>query len=962
MNLYFSVFKLSIICLAFLFIQYLEVFSNDEYKPNTIVIKFKENSAILNRWLAQGRSGKITEFEDLLGNTSSKPYIRDAILNMINKQRTKLNSLLSNYHGNGLLRICILNYTNSIDPKVAATKLSGNPDIEYCEPLPIRKISFIPNDPSVNLQYYLYNIHAFDAWDQINTNDTVVVGVIDTGVDYNHEDLAANIWENPGETGLDSLGRDKRTNGVDDDGDGFIDDWRGWDFNSSTNPDGDNDPYPGHEHGTHVSGTIAAIINNGIGVAGVAKNVKIMIVKVGADDPNSGSIDHGYEGILYAAALGAKVINCSWGSSNYSQAEGEVVAEAVGLGAVISAAAGNDGYNVPYYPAAHYGVMSVAAVLESDVKAWFSNYNKTVDVSAPGVGILNTIPGNNYTYMDGTSMASPIAAGVAALVRLKFPKYNPFQVIEQVKATADNIDSLNPNYIGKIGRGRVNALRAVTDSNARSVILKNYQVTDADSNGVYEPGERISVNADFLNVLSSISGGNVKLIVHSDYMPALETDSAFLGNMATYQDKALSQPFSFIVPNDVPTNYVMDFEFAIYDSIGYINSETISMTFNPNYRTFKSNNISATFNSRGNIAYNDYPTNSQGDGFAYKNSTNLLYEGALMIGSAYNRVSDVARGSNQMYEDNSFSLDSAIQLNIPGKISYCEGFTSFDDSNSMDSVGVKVLHHIYQFNDDDKKDFIISVYEIINISGNRFDSLYAGLYFDWDIGPSGSNNLVDFDLTKGFGYAKNVKDTSLPLIGVMMLSGLPLNFWAMDNDGTTNDNPGVYDGFTKDEKWQVLTSGIGRKTSSITDASMIIGGGPIHLNASDTVRIAFSLFSTFNYDSLYIIAQKANETAKSANLSDGKYYPLPAIDYLAVLSTNNSDEINVYYLIPNNEKVKIDMFDALGNKVMDILSYGEYNAGSKSIPVNVKAISSGAYYIRMITGRSKIIKPVSILK
>ena len=226
-----------------------------------------------------------------------------------------------------LSQLYAVKYSSPNDPFAISEELSQLPEVQYAEPWFISRISkeraFTPNDPLLGSQWGLSQINAQTAWNYTEGDSTVVIAIVDCGVAWTHPDLAANIWVNPGEIGIDASD-DKRSNGKDDDGNGYVDDWHGWDFvgatfatyNPLTSPQ-DNDPAPtnyGGTHGTHVAGIAAAVTNNGIGIASLAHKCKILPVKVAADD-YSEVILAGDQGIVYAATMGAKIINCSWGAA-----------------------------------------------------------------------------------------------------------------------------------------------------------------------------------------------------------------------------------------------------------------------------------------------------------------------------------------------------------------------------------------------------------------------------------------------------------------------------------------------------------------------------------------------------------------------------------------------------------------------------------------------------------------------
>ncbi len=344
---------------------------------------------------------------------------------------------------------------------------NANTNVEYAEPNYIYRASIIPNDPRFSSLYGMTMIQAPEAWDLQTGSKSVIVGVIDTGVDVGHEDLAANIWQNPGETG-----GGKENNNVDDDGNGYVDDFRGWDFVNN-----DNNPLDDNNHGTHVSGTIGAVGNNSKGVVGVNWNVSIMGLKF-LDGNGSGTTDDALEAILYGANMGAKILSNSWGGGGKSQALEDAIKVARDKGVVFVAAAGNDFSNndrAPTYPSNYEveNVVSVAANTSSDVLAGFSNFGKiTVDLSAPGNNILSTIARGQYDTFSGTSMATPHVSGAMALVLAQYPGLTMQQVIIRVLGSVDR----KAAYADKVlTGGRLNVFKAMSTNPiiARTTHLEN---------------------------------------------------------------------------------------------------------------------------------------------------------------------------------------------------------------------------------------------------------------------------------------------------------------------------------------------------------------------------------------------------------------------------------------------------------------------------------------------------------
>ncbi len=288
------------------------------------------------------------------------------------------------------------------DVESVVKTLSKNSNVEYAEPNYVLKATWNPNDTyfSTSYQYGLFNTSANQGWDYARGSSSQEVAVLDTGVDYNHPDL-------DGKTNL------------------------GYDF-----VDRDYTPSDANGHGTHVAGIAAAETNNGTGIAGMAPNTKILAVRV-LDASGNGSLANIANGIRYAADNGAEVINLSLGCACNTQTLESAVNYAWNNGSVVVAAAGNDGTSQQFQPASYANAIAVGAVDRNNNKASFSNYGTWVDVSAPGVDIASTYPGNSYTYMSGTSMASPYVAGQAALLTGQ-GKSNA-QVRAAIQNTADSV-------------------------------------------------------------------------------------------------------------------------------------------------------------------------------------------------------------------------------------------------------------------------------------------------------------------------------------------------------------------------------------------------------------------------------------------------------------------------------------------------------------------------------------------
>lgn len=362
-------------------------------------------------------------------------------------------------------------------------RLNQQKEVDFAEPNYILKLfdsntntetdtdGVIPNDPLLEKSWSFRNtgqvlpsgkigkpgadINIVSVWNKSGiTDQEVIVAVIDTGIDWNHEDLKENLYTNPGEAGALAI------NGIDDDRNGYIDDVHGWNFVKNNSQSQDD-----NRHGTHCAGIIGAKTNNQLGIAGVHSNVRLLPVKF-IDRDGSGATSDAIEGMHYASKIGAKIFNSSWGSREYSKALRQAVERAHNEGVLFVAAAGNsksDNDLIPSYPSSFKlpNIISVAASDNNDHRAYFSNFGKnSVHVFAPGLEIFSTLPNNQYGYLSGTSMASPHVAGMAALILSLNPGMTHLQIKDRILASVDSIYGLKA-FVAT--GGRVNVAHAVNN-------------------------------------------------------------------------------------------------------------------------------------------------------------------------------------------------------------------------------------------------------------------------------------------------------------------------------------------------------------------------------------------------------------------------------------------------------------------------------------------------------------------
>ena len=441
-------------------------------------------------------------------------------------------------------RIFKVYYAAGNNPREVARILEADPAVEYAEPDYIFPLDHTPNDPRLLQQDFVKLFKMAEAWDVTTGDSTIIIGDIDTGIDYNHEDLRNIIRINPGEWGTAG---ELSNNGKDDDGNGKVDDYRGWDFvgnGSGQAPRPDNNPYDNIiGHGTGTAGCAAAETNNKKGIASPAYRARVLPVKVAPD--RSAGIAAALEGITYAAEMGCKVINCSFGgtgqSADFLRAYQDVINFAYSKGALVVASSGNnpiDNDVVPHYPSSLNHVLAVGSTEQNGAFSSWCTYGTTVHVYAVGRRVMTTRKGGGYGRADGTSFSAPLTSGVAALVFSVHPDWTPDQVAKQIRVTADPFK--NPPDPKRFAR--VNALRAVSENKTLSDIpgirLKNFIVSGPSGNMLTEPGQKAQVTVYLENVLAPTSAAATATLEfeNNDLVPS--NTSFQIGEINTMETKS----------------------------------------------------------------------------------------------------------------------------------------------------------------------------------------------------------------------------------------------------------------------------------------------------------------------------------------------------------------------------------------------------------------------------------------
>jgi serine protease len=820
-------------------------------------------------------------------------------------------------------------YSKDIPLEKVLTDLVKTGYLVYAEPHYIPALLFSPDDPGAvrSIQYYLTRIHAYEAWD-INKGDTnTVIGITDTGTDLAHPDLSGTVKHNY----MDPI------DGLDNDLDGYRDNFNGWDLGSNDN----NPNWEALAHGVHVTGLASAQTNNGIGMAGTGYNCRYLPVKI---SNSFGSLVSAYEGIVYAADHGCQVINCSWGSTGGGQFGQDIVDYAVfNRDALVISASGNDNKLVNFFPASYKHVLSVAATDSNDFKSSFSNYSCYVDVSAPGANIYSTWPGASYIYSNGTSMAAPIVAGAAGIVRSQFPSYTALQVLEQLKSTADNIYNINVLYTDYLGTGRINMFRSVTETSHPGIDMEDHKVTNNGTN-MFASGDTLRIAVWLKNYLATSQNLNVSLRTTSTYVNIVDSASS-MNSLSTFElDSNSVDPFLVVVKPNAPTNTTITFKVYINDG-SYTVSYCFDIRVNADYINVMVNDIATSITSRGRIGYND-ENSSEGLGFVYNDVNSMLYEGGLMLGNSGSRVSDPVRGEPQGQSDNDFASVQNVHQMIPSVISDFDlRGTMNDDSAGISTLNVRVTQNTYAWSTPGDTKYIILRYTIRNESNLPLLNLYAGIFADWDIENSALNR-ASFDPGNKMGYAYYTGNTPLHA-GVKILTPGPAICYSIDNVAGGSGAIDITNGFSTSEKFSTLSTN--RSNAGVSgngnDIVQVVSSGPFTILPNDSVIVAFAMLAGDDLADLQNSAVNAQEkylTAFPVGIKDEgdyelKVYPNPIIQDGQLMIPGVSGQITA------------SITDELG-KTIAIM---EKQVDGNELTINLSGVSAGSYYLSL-TGNGKI--------
>jgi subtilisin family serine protease len=863
-----------------------------------------------------------------------------------------------------LARLVAVELPQATDVVALAAKLSRLPEVEYAEPAwiyeladapPAARPAAVPTDPAYTggQQAYLAALQVAAAWDVQTSGAAVprpIVCIVDGGTNWQHEDLNANLWTNPGEI---------PGNGIDDDDNGYLDDVHGWNFRDDIGDPRGNPATPGNaNHGTHTAGLAAAVTNNGVGMASASWNPLLMAVN--ASGNGESSIAWGYEGIVYAAENGADVVSLSWGSSGGSAALQDVVDFATAAGTLVVGAAGNGNTSNRFYPAAYDNVIAVANVFNNDQRysgPSGSNYGGWLDVAAPGAGVYSTFDmgaTNAYGVSTGTSMSCPVAAGVAALIKARHPTWGPLEVGEQLRMTCDDIDAVNPGYVDRLGRGRVNALRAVTET-PPAVRVTSWTLADANADGQLNQGESVVVTLVVHNYLSAVDPPLYTLSTTSPWITLDDANEAG-GALADDATATLTNAFAFTIAAGAPPGTRTELRLDIA-ATGYADYQFLPIVLEPVFETHDINRLTLSLTATGGLGFVGFASGlgDEGVGLAFDAGPNVLFEGALLLGTSVTALSDAARIGSEHTDFACATAPPPVKL-TPGLQAAQEIHAAFTDSiNTTTPLGVGVEMTSWASATPPHDDFVVVAYEIHNRTGAAFDSLWTALFFDWDIDETHfATNRTAYDAGRRLAYAWD--DTpGLPWVGVMSLAGATAGFSAIPNNG---GGPwALVDGFSKAEKWDVLEGGTGFTAAGPADISNALTSGPYAVAPGQSATSIFALLAAPDLAALQAAADRCVQWFADSVATDTTTtppVPRPAA-WLGPAVPNPFNPTTRFELdVRAHRHVEVAVFDARGRRLATLLDAARA-PGVTSVTWNGtdgrgRRVASGVYIVRLQSG------------
>ncbi len=696
----------------------------------------------------------------------------------------------------------------------------------YAEPYYENTLLYIPDDSQIGSQNHLPVIHAYEAWDLEKGDSSIVIGIVDTGVDIDHPDLQ-NIAYNTADP----------VNGVDDDHDGYIDNYTGWDLS-----DEDNDPNAdGIGHGSFVTGIASARTDNGRGVAGVGFRSKYLPVKVLQTSTNK--LVNNYEGIVYAADHGCKVINLAWGGVypwfKYGQ---DLINYAVLVkDAVVLAAAGNTDKELDFFPASFENVLSVGATDFDDNKAAWATYSYHIDVVAPGDGVFTTNNDASYRRGYGSSFALPQVAGTAALVRAKFPELTARQVMERIRISSDDIYVVGSNmdYYGMLGKGRLNVYRALTDTLSPSVrMIEKREKRSFDGYLFY--GDTVILSGRHQNFLHAVKHLNITLSTGNEQV-FVDQGDFYGGDLATFgiADNR-EQPFVMRLDDDfLPGERIV--VRIDYHGDGYDDFQYFIMESTPEYFPVYAGEAELTVASDGDLGYNADGL-AEGEGVYFDGNYLGDWLGVIVAADSLHVSDNIVNDYTAQTKDKDFARRTYARL-YKNSSADVDARSVFRESPGLARpIGIQVEQKILGWENQSGHGFFILEYRLVNLTDSIADHLSAGIFADWNLSETGHEDVAGWYGPEGIAYACNKSEQNI-YAGLSLLTGGDTSYYAIDVGGDSGYPSEIDSVFSDPEKYRFLTAAEQKRTAGLqgkgNDVAQMFGVNGLTLQPGGARKVAF---------------------------------------------------------------------------------------------------------------------------
>ncbi len=827
-----------------------------------------------------------------------------------------------------LLRTFTVELPSGADPIKFCEKVKReNPNIEIAEPIYLDIPLGIPNDPYANQQTMLATIKAFQTWDIFQGDTNVVIGIIDTGVFQDHEDLVNSIATNWNEI---------PNNGVDDDGNGYVDDFRGCNLAYSIEGKG-GDTYHPNDHGTSVAGIAGATTNNDIGIAGVAYKCRIFPIKA-SKITNLSAIDYGYHGILYAAVRGLKVVNCSWGSPKQpSPIDQSIIDYAVARGVVIVAAGGNDdNASRVWYPAGYRGVLGVGEVNQTDYVTETTTMNETIRIMAPGIGnwiITNHQGRYSMSGFGGTSFAAPVVAGVVAMVRAKYPELGPLETIEYVRQLTDDISANNPSF-ERMVPGRVNMEKMLQIPPSSIPGISPIRVHTYRTNLVPEErfwiGDTVILKIDARNYLASANNLRFVLSVADIFDSSLEIiDSEFeLPYLSEKADFEIG-PFSLRIKE---ANLERTFlRVDISGENGYKDFFLVPFVPTTYLSNFGNDSIEFSISDKGTLGFYGEGKSMLGLGVRHTKLGNQLFKGGLMISEDSSRVVTALFGLNPDKSD--FKVVKPF-IEPEKEI----GIINDDLAPELEKIGLEIRQIVYV--PPQNENYFKITLHIKNISKRIQKNISLGYYLDWDVGSNSDSNRT-------YLVPDAVPETIVPIAAAVQFtesndSSIVVGVGVLSENANNQPQSAglsslVRANFSKDKQLLALNSGTTWQFKDYDDVANVCGMRfPTELNPNETKSFMMMFGISRSKEELKTIflrnILKSDVTSDNSNLWSIEIYPNPV-----------QNKLEMVFPEKLQGNCRIEIFNSIGELVIseDALLVNNF------YEVLLPKLPDGIYFVRV---------------